>query len=128
MNNNSSLGSGSFGTIKKAKNFKYDRHTNNTLSNNESIFKIFNTKASMNARASGKNYLKKEYNKYNKLKLKSIDPEQKYLPRLSTSKLSDGTLVSPPLEDLDPLISAELLQKLLGQKLHLNSLKAREKK
>ena len=37
MNNNSSLGSGSFGTIKKAKNFKYDRHTNNTLSNNESI-------------------------------------------------------------------------------------------
>jgi serine/threonine protein kinase len=77
-NNNSNLGSGSFGTIKKAKNFKYDRHTNNTLSNNESIFKIFNTKASMNARASGKNYLKKEYNKYNKLKLKSIDPEQKY--------------------------------------------------
>ena len=56
-----------------------------------------------------------------------MDPEQKYLPRLSTSKLSDGTLVSPPLEDLDPLISAELLQKLLGQKLHLNSLKSREK-
>ena len=56
-----------------------------------------------------------------------MDPEQKYLPRLSTSKLSDGTLISPPLEDLDPLISAELLQKLLGQKLHLNSLKSREK-
>ena len=56
-----------------------------------------------------------------------MDPEQKYLPRLSTSKLSDGTLVSPPLEDLDPLISAELLQKLLGQKLHPNSLKSREK-
>ena len=56
-----------------------------------------------------------------------MDPEQKYLPRLSTSKLSDGTLVSPPLEDLDPLISAELLQNLLGQKLHPNSLKSREK-
>ncbi len=56
-----------------------------------------------------------------------MDPEQKYLPRLSTSKLSDGTLISPPIEDLDPLISAELLQKLLGQKLHPNSLKAREK-
>ena len=56
-----------------------------------------------------------------------MDPEQKYLPRLSTSKLSDGTLVSPPLEDLDPLISVELLQKLLGQKLHPNSLKSREK-
>jgi acetolactate synthase-1/2/3 large subunit len=55
-----------------------------------------------------------------------MDPEQKYLPRLSTSKLSDGTLVSPPLEDLDPMISTELLQKLLGQELHSNSLKARE--
>jgi len=56
-----------------------------------------------------------------------MDPEQKYLPRLSTSKLNDGTLVSPPLEDLDPMISAELLQRLLGQELHPNSLKAREK-
>lgn len=56
-----------------------------------------------------------------------MDPEQKYLPRLSTSKLGDGTLVSPPLEDLDPMISSELLQKLLGQELHPNSLKAREK-
>jgi acetolactate synthase-1/2/3 large subunit len=56
-----------------------------------------------------------------------MDPEQKYLPRLSTSKLSDGTLVSPPLEDLDPMISAELLQRLLGHELHTNSLKAREK-
>ena len=56
-----------------------------------------------------------------------MDPEQKYLPRLSTSKLSDGTLVSPPLEDLDPMISSELLQKLLGQELHPNSIKAREK-
>ena len=56
-----------------------------------------------------------------------MDPEQKYLPRLSTSKLNDGTLVSPPLEDLDPMISTELLQKLLGQELHPNSIKAREK-
>jgi len=56
-----------------------------------------------------------------------MDPEQKYLPRLSTSKLSDGTLVSPPLEDLDPMISSEILQKLLGQELHPNSIKAREK-
>ena len=56
-----------------------------------------------------------------------MDPEQKYLPRLSTSKLHDGTFVSPPLEDLDPLISAELLEKLLGEKLHPDSLKARKK-
>jgi acetolactate synthase-1/2/3 large subunit len=56
-----------------------------------------------------------------------MDPEQKYLPRLSTSKLNDGTFVSPPLEDLDPIISAELLEKLLGEKLHPDSLKARKK-
>jgi acetolactate synthase-1/2/3 large subunit len=56
-----------------------------------------------------------------------MDPEQKYLPRLSTSKLNDGTFVSPPLEDLDPLISAELLEKLLGENLHPDSLKARKK-
>jgi acetolactate synthase-1/2/3 large subunit len=56
-----------------------------------------------------------------------MDPEQKYLPRLSTSKLSDGTLISPPIEDLDPMISANLLQRLLEQELHLNSLRAREK-
>ena len=56
-----------------------------------------------------------------------MDPEQKYLPRLSTSKLSDGTFVSPPLEDLDPLISADLLENLLGQKLHPDSIKVRKK-
>jgi acetolactate synthase-1/2/3 large subunit len=56
-----------------------------------------------------------------------MDPEQKYLPRLSTRILNDGTLVSPPLEDLDPMISTELLQRLLGQELHPNSLKARER-
>jgi acetolactate synthase-1/2/3 large subunit len=56
-----------------------------------------------------------------------MDPEQKYLPRLSTSKLDDGTFVSPPIEDLDPLISQDLLEKLLGQKLHPDSLKARKK-
>ena len=56
-----------------------------------------------------------------------MDPEQIYLPRLSTSKLKDGTLTSPPIEDLDPIISASILEKLLGQKLHPNSLKMREK-
>jgi acetolactate synthase-1/2/3 large subunit len=56
-----------------------------------------------------------------------MDPEQKYLPRLSTSKLGDGTFVSPPIEDLDPLISADLLENMLGQKLHPDSLKARKK-
>jgi acetolactate synthase-1/2/3 large subunit len=54
-----------------------------------------------------------------------MDPEQKYFPRLATNKLLDGTLVSPPLEDLDPKIDLALLEDLLGYKAHINSYKAR---
>lgn len=43
-----------------------------------------------------------------------MDPNQKYLPRLSTSKLDNGLLVSPPLEDMDPMIEFNLLEKSLG--------------
>lgn len=54
-----------------------------------------------------------------------MDPEQKYLPRLATNKLSDGKLVSPPIEDLDPKIDIDLLEKMLGYKAHKNSYRAR---
>lgn len=54
-----------------------------------------------------------------------MDPQQKYFPRLATNKLPDGTLVSPPIEDLDPKISIELLGDMLGYKPHENSFKAR---
>jgi acetolactate synthase-1/2/3 large subunit len=54
-----------------------------------------------------------------------MDPNQKYFPRLATSKLDDGTLVSPPLEDLDPKIELSLLEELLGYKAHENSYKSR---
>ena len=54
-----------------------------------------------------------------------MSPSQKYLPRLSTSKTADGVLVSPPLEDLDPLISLDLLEELLGYKAQPDSYKAR---
>jgi acetolactate synthase I/II/III large subunit len=54
-----------------------------------------------------------------------MDPNQKYFPRLATSKLEDGTLVSPPLEDLDPKIELSLLEELLGYKAHENSYKSR---
>jgi acetolactate synthase-1/2/3 large subunit len=54
-----------------------------------------------------------------------MDPEQKYLPRLSTSKLEDGTLISPPLEDLDPLLPKEKLKELMHGELHENSTRAR---
>jgi acetolactate synthase-1/2/3 large subunit len=54
-----------------------------------------------------------------------MDPQQKYFPRLATNKLPDGTLVSPPIEDLDPKISIDVLEKMLGYKPHENSFKAR---
>ena len=54
-----------------------------------------------------------------------MSPSQKYLPRLATSKLADGTLVSPPLEDLDPLLSIENLEKYLGYRPTENSYRAR---
>jgi acetolactate synthase-1/2/3 large subunit len=55
-----------------------------------------------------------------------MNPEQKYLPRLATKKLTDGTLVSPPLEDLDPKISITELEKFLGYKPFETSIKSRE--
>ena len=54
-----------------------------------------------------------------------MSPSQKYLPRLATSKLADGTLVSPPLEDLDPLLSIENLEKYLGYRPTETSYRAR---
>ena len=54
-----------------------------------------------------------------------MDPDQKYLPRLATSKLEDGTLVSPPLEDLDPFLPIEKLKTLLYAEPHKNSIRAR---
>jgi len=38
-----------------------------------------------------------------------MDPNQKYLPRLGTRKLSDGSLQSPGLEDLDPPLPRETM-------------------
>jgi hypothetical protein len=54
-----------------------------------------------------------------------MDPNQRYLPRLGTSRTRSGDLVSPPIEDLDPLIDIELLEKYLGYQPHANSYRAR---
>lgn len=43
-----------------------------------------------------------------------MSPDQAYFPRLGTGKKADGSLVSPPIEDLTPLISIELLEEMLG--------------
>lgn len=54
-----------------------------------------------------------------------MSPDQKYQPRLATRRLPDGTLSSPPLEDLDPYVSLEELEGLLGTRAHTNSYIAR---
>lgn len=54
-----------------------------------------------------------------------MSPDQKYLPRVATSKLPDGTLVSPPLEDMDPLIAITDLESLLGYQPQKASFEAR---
>ena len=54
-----------------------------------------------------------------------MDPEQRYIPRLGTTKNQNGELVSPPLEDLDPLISITDLEKYLGYRAHPDSYRAR---
>ena len=54
-----------------------------------------------------------------------MDPEQRYFPRLATNKLTDGSFISPPFEDLDPKIDLKLLEEVLGYKAHPNSYKAR---
>jgi len=54
-----------------------------------------------------------------------MDPNQRYLPRLGTSRTRSGDLISPPIEDLDPLIDIHLLEKYLGYQPHANSYRAR---
>jgi acetolactate synthase I/II/III large subunit len=54
-----------------------------------------------------------------------MDPDQKYLPRLATEKLKDGTFISPPIEDLEPKISLNELEEHLGYKASESSIKAR---
>ena len=39
-----------------------------------------------------------------------MHPEQLFVPKLSLAVQQDGTLVSPPLEDLSPLLPREVLK------------------
>ena len=49
-------------------------------------------------------------------------PDQLLVPKLSVSLTADGKLVSPPLEDLSPLISMEQLKRLLLVPVHASSM------
>lgn len=50
-----------------------------------------------------------------------MDPEQFFHPKLSLAKQADGTLVSPPLEDLSPLLPRAVLREAMGGTLHPKS-------
>lgn len=50
-----------------------------------------------------------------------MHPKQMFYPKLSVVAKSDGTLVSPPLEDLSPLISRNLLEKCMLGGMHEKS-------
>jgi acetolactate synthase-1/2/3 large subunit len=50
-----------------------------------------------------------------------MDPQQMFLPKLSLASRSDGTLVSPPLEDLSPLLPRESLREAMIVGLHEKS-------
>ena len=51
-----------------------------------------------------------------------MSPEQLLVPKLSVSITAEGKLVSPPLEDLSPLIPLESLRRCLDVPLHPNSI------
>ena len=51
-----------------------------------------------------------------------MSPDQLLVPKLSVSITAEGQLVSPPLEDLSPLLPLGLLEKSLLVPLHPNSI------
>ena len=50
-----------------------------------------------------------------------MDPEQLFLPKLSLAPQKDGSIVSPPLEDLSPLLPREELRRNMLIGLHKKS-------
>jgi acetolactate synthase-1/2/3 large subunit len=50
-----------------------------------------------------------------------MHPEQLFVPKLSTAIRGDGTLVSPPLEDLSPLLQRDKLAATMLVELHAKS-------
>ena len=54
-----------------------------------------------------------------------MDPEQLYVPKLSLETNSNGDLVSPPLEDLSPLVSLAAITEVMVVPLHTKSIALR---
>ena len=55
-----------------------------------------------------------------------MDPEQLFVPKLSLAAKPNGDLVSPPIEDLSPLVSIEDLTKSMIVPVHSKSISLRE--
>jgi len=56
-----------------------------------------------------------------------MHPQQLFVPKLSLAMQEDGTLISPPLEDLSPFISRDELQENMYSGMHTKSLKIKVK-
>lgn len=50
-----------------------------------------------------------------------MHPEQMFTPKLSLVAKEDGTLISPPLEDLSPLVSRDVLERAMLVGMHEKS-------
>jgi acetolactate synthase-1/2/3 large subunit len=50
-----------------------------------------------------------------------MHPEQLLIPKLGLAIQKDGSLISPPLEDLSPFISRELLKEVMIEEIHSKS-------
>jgi acetolactate synthase-1/2/3 large subunit len=55
-----------------------------------------------------------------------MDPEQLFVPKLSLAAKANGELVSPPIEDLSPLVSLEDLSESMIVSVHHKSISLRE--
>jgi acetolactate synthase-1/2/3 large subunit len=56
----------------------------------------------------------------------SMHPDQLFIPRVGTLRGEGGTLISPPLEDVIPLISEESLRSAMNGTLHSESIRIRQ--
>ena len=54
-----------------------------------------------------------------------MDPEQLFVPKLSLATKSNGDLVSPPLEDLLPLVSLAEITEVMVVPVHAKSIALR---
>jgi acetolactate synthase-1/2/3 large subunit len=55
-----------------------------------------------------------------------MNPEQPFFPKLSLAVKKDGTLISPPLEDLSPLLPRDVLREVMLADIHAKSEGLRE--